>query len=318
MVTPRRLVAAGLAAAVALAVVLGMRAAEGGGGAPGLPNGEPLAATGTIQPTVVLFGDPITARLDIAVDRRKLDPDQVRISTDFRPFERLVAQRTRRDAGRIAYIHETYALRCLALPCVPLLARVAADAGGAAKAPQRRATALRPARVFAQGHADVRPLIVEWPTVETVTRLNQSELELSTFYYHSTVTPPDPSYAVSPGALLGLLALALGAAIAVPAVLVLRRLVARRRAKRPEPRQELPPLEQALRLLEWANRQADGEDRRRALELVAVELLRGGRSDLGARARELAWSQAPPRAQEAERLEAHVRSTVGGNGATPA
>jgi hypothetical protein len=317
MVTPRRLVAAGLAAAVALAVVLGMRAAEGGGGAPGLPNGEPLAATGTIQPTVVLFGDPITARLDIAVDRRKLDPDGVRVATDFRPFDRLAAHRTRRDTGRIAYIRETYTLRCLALPCVPLLARVAASAEGT-RAPQRRATVLEPARVFAQGPAGVRPLTIRWPTVETVTRLNQSELELSTFYYHSTVTPPDPYYAVSPGTLLGLLTLALVAAIAVPAMLVLRRLVARRRAKRPEPRQELPPLEQALRLLEWANRQADGEDRRRALELVAVELLRGGRSDLGARARELAWSQAPPRAQEAERLEAHVRSTVGGNGATPA
>jgi hypothetical protein len=311
------LVGGGLAgAAVIAAVVLLARAvADGGSGGSALPGRVPIAVTGTIEPTVAFFGDPISARLDIAVDHHKVDPDRVRIATDFRPFERLGTQRTRRDAGRITYIRQTYRLRCLSAQCLQLLPSIAAAAGGA-RPSGRRATLLRPARVFVTGSSAVSPLLIQWPTVETLTRVNQTESQLQTFFYHSTLTPPDPSYALAPRTLLGTLVLAVLVAFAIPVALLLRRLEERRRARLPQPKPELPPLERALRLLEWANRQSDGEDRRRALELVALELLRGGEEHLGTAARELAWSPPNPPADEAGQLGARVRTATGGDGAT--
>jgi hypothetical protein len=320
VVTRRRAVigAAALAGAgvVTGLVLLALAVAHGGSGGSPLPNGAPVAVQGTIAPNVAFFGDAIQARLDVAVDRRKVDPDRVRIATDFRPFERLATHRTRRDAGRITYIRQTYTLRCLARQCLQVLPTVAAAAGGA-QASGRRATLFRPGRVYVTGRSTVSPLLIQWPSVETLTRVNQSESRLQTFFYHATLMPPDPTYALAPRTLLGLLVLGVLVALAIPVALVLRRLEERRRERLPKPKPELPPLERALRLLEWANRQSDGEDRRRALELVAVELLRGGEPALGAAARELAWSPSSPRADEAGRLGARVRSVAGGNGAAP-
>jgi hypothetical protein len=311
MVTRRRALfgAAAVAGAgvVTGIVLLALAVAHGGNGGSQLPHGAPVVVQETIAPNVAFFGDAIQARLDVAIDRRKVDPDRVRIATDFRPFERLATHRTRRDAGRITYIRQIYTLRCLARQCLQVLPSVAAAAGGA-QASGRRATLFRPARVYVTGRSGVSPLLIQWPTVET---------RLQTFFYHATLTPPDPTYAVAPRTLLGLLVLGVLIALAIPVAIVLRRLEERKRARLPKPKPELPPLERALRLLEWANRQSDGEDRRRALELVAVELLRGGEPDLGAAARELAWSPSSPRADEAGQLGARVRSATGGNGATP-
>jgi hypothetical protein len=318
VVTRRRaLVAAGVAAIVAGVVTLAVSILGTGGGGSQLPNGVPLAVTASISPTVVFFADPITARIDIAVDRKKVDPDRVRIATDFRPFDRLAQTKTRRDAGRTTYIRELYRLRCLSRDCVQLLPSVAA-AAGVAKPSGRRGTQFPPARVYVKGSSSVHPLLLQWPTVESVTRVNQAESQLETFFYHASLAPPDASYALSPTALLWVLLLAVLLLLAVPTALVARRVRAYRRARLPTLKPELPPLERALRLLEWANRQSDGEDRRRALELVAVELLRGGLGDLGERARELAWSPPSPPADEAGELGTRVRAVTGGDGATPA
>ena len=198
-----------------------------------------------------------------------------------------------------------------------LLPSIAAAAGGT-KPSGRRATQFRPARVFVAGRSNVQPTLVQWPTVESVTRVNQAESQLQTFFYHADLTPPARSYALSPTGLLWLLLLVVLALIAVPVTLVVRRVRAYRRAHAPAPREELAPLERALRLLEWANRQPDGEDRRRALELVALELGRGGRHDLGEEARELAWSEPPPPPEQAGELGTRARTATGGDGATPA
>ena len=318
MVIRRRAIIAAAVAAVVVGVVALAAAILGtGGGGSALPNGEPLAATASVDPTVVYFGDETTARIDIAVDRDKVDPDRVRIATDFRPFDRLGQHKTRRDAGRITYIRETYRLRCLSRACVQVPPAIAAAAGGA-KPSGRRATQFRPARIDIRGRTSVQPLLLQWPTVESVTRVNQAESQLQTFFYHADLTPPARSYALSPSSLLWLLLVAVLALLAVPVTLVARRLRAYRRARGPAPTPELSPLERALRLLDWANRQTDGEDRRRALELVALELLRGGRDELGGEARELAWSPPTPPPEEAGKLGTRVRGATGVDGANSA
>jgi hypothetical protein len=269
-----------------------------------------------VTPNVVYFGDPLTARIDIAVDTHKVDPDRVRIATNFGPFDRLSQHKVRRDAGRITSIRETYVLRCLSRECVQILPSVAAAAGGA-KPSGRRATDFPPARVYVRG-SSVQPILLQWPTVESVTRVNQAESQLQTFFYHADLTPPARSYALSPGGLLWLLFVVVLVLVAVPVAIVLRRVVEYRRAHGPAPRQEVAPLERALRLLDWANRQPEGEKRRRALELVALELQRGGRVELGDEARALAWSPPPPPPDQAGELGTRVRTATRSDGANSA
>jgi len=313
----RELLIAGVAAVVIGLITLGAAILSTGGGGSALPGGVPFAATASLSPNVVYFGDPLTARIDIAVDSRRVDPGRVRIATEFGPFDRLAQHRLRRDAGRIAYIRETYRLRCLSRQCVQVLPSIAAAAGGA-KPSGRRATQFPPARVYVQGSSSVQPILLQWPTVESVTRVNQAESQLQTFFYHADLTPPGRSYALSPSGALWLLFVVVLLVASVPVALALRRWRAYRRARGPAPREELAPLERALRLLEWANRQPAGENRRRALELVALELLRGGRGDLGDEARALAWSPPAPPAEEAGRLGTRVRTATGSDGANSA
>ena len=68
------------------------------------------------------------------------------------------------------------------------------------------------------------------------------------------------------------------------------------------------PLEQALALLE-APAANGGQDRRRALELVAEEVERWGDDDLALSARTLAWSEDSPEGDE-------TRALAAGSGAT--
>jgi hypothetical protein len=313
----RELVIAAVAAVVIGVITLGAAILSTGGGGSALPNDAALAATASVAPNVVYFGDPLTARIDIAVDTHKVDPDRVRIATAFGPFDRLAQHKVRRDAGRITSITETYRLRCLSRECVQILPSVAAAAGGA-KPSGRRATEFPPARVYVQGRSSVQPILLQWPTVESVTRVNQAESELQTFFYHADLTPPARSYALSPSGLLWLLFVVVLVLAAVPVTIALRRVREYRRARGPAPRQELAPLERALRLLDWANRQPEGEKRRRALELVALELQRGGRDELGDEARALAWSPPSPPPEEAGELGTRVRTATGSDGASSA
>jgi hypothetical protein len=317
VIRQRELVIAAVAAVVIGVITLGAAILSTGGGGSALPGGVPIAATAAVSPNVVYFGDPLTARIDIAVDTHRVDPDRVRIATAFGPFDRLAQHRERRDAGRITYIRETYRLRCLSRQCVQILPSVAAAAGGA-KPSGRRATEFPPAQVYVQRRPSVQPILLQWPTVESVTRVNQAESQLQTFFYHADLTPPARSYALSPSGALWLLLAVVLVLVAIPVAIAARRVREYRRARGPAPRQELAPLERALRLLDWANRQPEGEKRRRALELVALELQRGGRGELGDEARALAWSPPPPPPDQAGELGTRVRTATGSDGASSA
>jgi hypothetical protein len=313
---PRRawLVAALTVLAIGVVTLVASVLSAGHGGR-GLPNGKPISATATIEPTTPLFADEITARIDVAVDRSRADPRKVHVKASFVPFERVAHETATRNAGRITFIREIWTLRCLVRRCAQVQPTFAAGIAGA-KGSGRRATTIPPAQIAYDG-GGVQPLQLEWPTVEWLTRINRTEESSPSYFYHVDLTPPAVSYAISPEHLLVGLAAALLVLLGVPGAIVGRRVLERRRAKAPEPKHELPPLERALRLLEWANDRPDDDVRRRALELVAVELVRNGQHDLGATARELAWQPPSPARDDAGRLGARVRTTMGGNGASP-
>jgi hypothetical protein len=316
-VTARRraLIAAGAAVVVAGIVVLALTILGAGEDGRGLPNGRAITATARIDPTTPMFGDAITARIDVAVDRHRADPENVHIRTPFSPLEPVAHETKRWNVGRVTYIRKTWTLRCLSRLCAQKEPSFAAGLAGA-KGSGRRATALQPAQIVYLGTSH-RTLSLDWPTVEWLSRINRTEEASGSFFYHVDLVPPPVSYAISPGRLLVFGTLALLVLVAIPVVIVWRRIVERRRARAPAPEPELPPLERALQLLEWAASDSDEVARRRALELVAVELRRDGRDDLSGEARALAWQPPAPPADDAGALGARVRSTIGGNGASP-
>jgi hypothetical protein len=84
-----------------------------------------------------------------------------------------------------------------------------------------------------------------------------------------------------------------------------------RRARTEVAETHLPPLEQALALVEDSRRNGDAPGRRVALETLARELQLGGESRLAADAQRLAWSPGEPADGEVDTLVNTVRDANG-------
>ena len=277
----------------------------GDGEVPALPEGKFIATTRSLTPRVQLFAEPVVARVDVLVDSERYDPDRVRVVASFAPYERDGdVVRTRRDQGRYTHLRYEFTVRCLIYECLPETGGGPPEVqpGGLPPATQtggfgeRRTFTLKAARVLyddpEKGTQRVRN--VSWPVIQSVSRLNFGDTNVTGigFPFEASVTPlPEASYRIPPPLFgIGLLVAAL-ALLALPAGLIARPL---RRKPPPvvEEEPELTPLEQALRLVEWA-RDREVEERRGALEALAGEL-DAGDSELAAEARRLAWSRVPP------------------------
>ena len=295
-----------LGALAALVLALGDRSA-GHTAATSTQRGNPVAARPLLEPRTLLFGDTVRAVVDLTVDRAKVDPDSVNVSADFTPWSVFgTPVRTRRDAGTTSHLQVAYTLRCLTSPCIP--------SGQAISLELPRASV-----TFADRDGNALPeeaLRLTWPRllVYSRTSISVAETRGSVLPWRADLLSlPAASYRVPPLlavslALLGsvLLALATG-------VLVLRAWPRRAPAPLPEPEPppelELSPLEQALVLLEDAQREDGSADRRRALELIAEEFAERETS-IARAAQVLAWSEAMPLAQQTRELAAQVREVV--------
>ena len=300
----------------AAVVVVAVLAAIAGAGCAGgddvatLPEGRFLAARQTLTPRVHLFAEPIVARVDVIVDTDRYDPDRLSLVPSFDPYEEQgdpVVKR--RDSGRYTHLTYEYTLRCLVYACLEEVAGgpPQAQPGGIPPPPsaqaggfgERNSTRFDAARVVYDDPDEGEQTIqnVDWPEVQSVSRLHYGDISSGGvsgvgFAWEASVTPlPEASYRVSPnllgaGLLLGALAL-----LALPAALVVRTL-RREEEIAVEEAPELPPLERALVLVEWARDRSEPE-RREALEALAVELDDEG-SALAGNARRLAWSPSAP------------------------
>jgi hypothetical protein len=279
-----------------------------------LPLGRQVSAQGTLTPTVHIFAEPVLARVEVLVDREHVDPDRVRLQTDFLPYDIQASAKRRTDRGRFTELRYEWLLSCLRVACIPeILPSAAGDAESGRG--ERRTFALPAARVlYDDPEGEERTLTrATWPELVSVSRIKQSDVpEFGGFVFKSSVAPlPEPDYRVSPTVLgAGLLAGAL-VLLALPAVLV----IGWWRRRRPEPEvvvePELSPLEKALRLVEWAGEREDGTERREALEVLAVELEAVDSDVLADSARGLAWSPASPSPQAAGVLVEQVRERNG-------
>jgi len=322
------LVAVALVAALAVAYLGWERPEDDGGGGGGarptvpVPGVEapptvqppvarpssPVAAGTNLLPRTVFFGDTVTAQVDLVLDRRRVDPDSVRMAATFSPWEVVgKPRRERRDAGSTTFLRATYVLRCLSSPCVP--------SGQAAP------LQFDPARVVLTrrgvGAGSTERLRLEWPLLTVYSRFASAAFEgrrgLSSPWRAELVELPEPSHPVSPLALTGLLAglgLLLLAASGTLVYLVWPRPAPPPPEPEPPPPPRLTPLEQALALLEEAAGENGAAERRRSLELVAEALEEWGDPDLARWARVLAWSESAPEADETADLAARVRATL--------
>ena len=278
---------------------------------------EGIEASASIEPRNILFGDIIRARVDVVLDRRKVDPDSVRVSPQFVPWELVgVPVRTRADAASNTHLRTVFTLRCTSSPCLPNNNASALEFGAASLSYAKPGSA----------PGARQSLAVDWPLLLVSSRFaaaNAESADASSLWRADLASFPSATYRVSPTLLVrGLVAAAVllaagGVALAFVAVPRRRPQPEPEPQPEPDPEPQLSPLEQALELLEDASRADGAADRRRALELVA-EVLDPGHPDLARAARTLAWSEDDPVVEQtsglATRVRTHIDLSENGNG----
>jgi hypothetical protein len=255
--------------------------------------GAPVSVLKTVSSRDPLFGDTVTAAVDVFVDTRRVDAGSVRIRGGFAPFR--VASRTGpavRRTGDVSVVHVEYRLTCLDGACVP--------------EGEHRTLRLPALRVGYRDGARAVSLSSAWPALRVHTRVTAGDLQRPFL----RVGPPRPSptrYRLPPEA-TGYTLLALAALLALGgAALALRTGLGAGWLPR---RRSATPLEQILRELAAASSNGDSGRRRRALEHLAREL-EPVSEPLSVESRVLAWAPQEPGpeaiADLTSRVEAEVR-----------
>ena len=295
-------------------------------GCSGGEDGKPLIAAkrtavvrGSLEPNVHLFGEPVVATVDVVLNRDKADPGDIRVSTDFEPYDEVgETVVTRQDIGKYTRLRYATTLRCLNEDCIPRTFRGEVTVSQLPGTPpflpgqqrdEKRKYEFPPAIVTLEQGADDTTLgRAVWPPLRSLSRINWDDSSVvgQGFPFVSSVTPlPEPGYRISPTVLgVGLLVTAL-ALLALPAWLVWDRL-RRRAGRRAQRKPSLSPLERALALVEWASRRPSAGDRREALEALAYELDDDARA---ATAREQGWSPPTPEPEEMTELVTSIRES---------
>jgi len=295
-------------AAVLATLILVIRAGDGGTGAARPPEGSAdVVVDVRLLPRTVGFGDTLTASVDVTVDRRRVDPDSVRIRQEFSPWGQLARPRqTRQDSAHTSFLRTTYVLRCVIGPCVPPRETYQLEFDPVVVS----------YRLVEGGKAE--SVETRWPILVTHSNIVASDLErreaVTTPWRADLLSMPAASYRISPGLLRGLLfagALVLGLAGVVFAFIAMpTREPEIEPEPEPEPEPALPPLELALILLTDGAQTNGAADRRRALELVAEEMEAREELPLARRARTMAWSEETPTLAETSGLAESVRAQL--------
>jgi len=251
--------------------------------------GTGVSYRATLSPREALFGDPLDARVDVAVDRARVSPSTVRVHIDLRPYKVVSTERVARTSGNVTRIETRYRLLCLETACLP---------GG-----PERTLKFAPVRVTWRddtGRRQTQSLL--WPPLRQASRVDPRDLAEPTLR-SDVVRQPAVTWSVNPSLVVWLLLLAAAALLVYPALLVFRAARRRWHVMRTSRFERLSPLERALELLRRAA--AGGEDARsrRALERVARELQGHSLADDAER---LAWSRPQPSGDDMDELRDRV------------
>jgi hypothetical protein len=260
---------------------------------------EPVAASALLLPEQHLFADAVRARLELVIDRKRVDPDTVEVGANFEPYRNLrPPHRTSDDSGPLTRIRYDYVLACLRAACLP-------KGNGRVELP---GTALQ---FRVNGTPGLQTATVEWPPIRSAGRIDPSQLEQAALRAELRNLPP-PSYRVSPlgvqmiALLLAVLCFA-GAAILALRFLPLDRIAARLGRDTGDQRSSL---ERALALVHESTDGGQPEDGRRALERLAHELRDVPNPELAGTASQLAWSEPPPKESGVAPLSQDVERVI--------
>jgi hypothetical protein len=258
------------------------------------------------------FGEQITADLDVLVNARLIDPDDVHADVGFDPYELVHSpQRDELADGSIVRVRFRYLLQCTSLACTtgPKVEREIAFKSAVVEYRTRKGKAWK-LRVPWQSTVIVSRVRDPLFRPQTATEARQQIPLDPLLQLPASVKSPPPSYRVRPLALAlvllaaALLAILAAAVIAKPLLVVLRR--------SPAAAPPLSPLEQAVVAVEMAEqRQPGGAEHREALALLGRQLRRGNLTDVVNAARKLAWSEEPPTASASRALTSDVRKRMG-------
>jgi hypothetical protein len=241
-----------------------------------------LSVATSISPSPAFFGDLLTARTEVLVDSKRVDPASVRLEADFVPYTATSAPlRSSSHSGSIVALGYRFPISCLSAECIP--------------GPGLRRIVL-PLVVVRARLRDGREIVIRtsWPRIALAPRVDDAELRTTPLGWRNQLAVPPVSYRLSPGKLLALLlactaALGLGAFALVGAEYARWTRMRHTRASAPS------RLGLALALARESTRR-NPDDRRKALALLA-RVLAGKDSDgdrLAAAAERLAWSRGRP------------------------
>jgi hypothetical protein len=273
-------------------------AAPAGAGVPSvhgtslIKGNKPLEVFASLGPPVTLFGNALTARVSVVLDRKWIDPANLRVKVHFAPYQ-LVGPPTevRTGSGRLQEVTWTWSVRCLTVQCIP----------ESLTGETTRVFSFAPARIryVTPGGQVVYHLTAGFQRVQVGSQLDPT---VTTFLekrrlldWQYPLTPvPAPHYRVSPTLAFWLpLALAIVLGTAGLALAGRWALQFRPSAAPAGPAIPASSLERALTLFFWARANNDDTLQRKALERVADELPFDVH-DLSATAHALAWSPETP------------------------
>ncbi|MBA2568911.1 MAG: hypothetical protein H0V11_06145 [Actinobacteria bacterium] len=290
-------VAGAVVAALVVALVVLMGRADSSGEAPTL-SGALLSTASSFEPRAHLFGEPVTARLDVTFDSTRVEPDSVQATPRFDPYTIASRSESRESVGGITRVRTEYVLECLTRKCL-------APKSGFLEVPR--------SRVEYKPRALRDPLIasVDWPPVRTASRVGVKELEGLELLADVRDLPP-VSYRVAPSTVSAVgygLAVLLGIAglVLLARALALPTLVASALARR---RARLSPLQRALNLVKRSTERGERADSRRALERLAVELRQTEEPGLARTATRLAWRRSDPSGSTVDPLFDEVERVI--------
>ena len=263
----------------------------------------------TLTPSPALFGQPVTAELDLLVNTKKADPASVQTRARFLPYV-LVAPPLREDErdGNVVRVRYTYRLACDSLDCTT-------------GAKRERRVKFQPALIrYRDADGRERTVTAPWSALRLVSRLGDSQFRPQTateaerglptaplLELAADVSPPSPTYTIR--------------------TLHHRDRALRRRPDRPRRRLVARGSRRRAHSLEdgrrggavaarararvgrpYSRREPGSAEHREALALLARELRRAGMSDLVSSARRLAWSEQAPTEADSRKLVTEVRA----------
>jgi hypothetical protein len=290
-------VAGATVAALVVGFVVLLGRDEPAGDAPTL-RGELVSTAASFEPRAHLFGERVTARLDVVFDSTRIEPDSVKATPSFAPYTIASRSETRETFAGTTRVRTEYVLECLTRRCL-------APKSGFLKVPRTR--------VDYKPRALPDPLIasIDWPAVRTASRIGSNDLEGLELLADVRDLPP-VSYRVAPSTVTSVgygLAVLFGIAglLLLSRALALPTLVASALARR---RARLSPLQRALLLVKGSTQRGERSDSRRALERLAVELRQTEEPDLARAATRLAWRRRDPSGPTVEPLSDEVERVI--------